>query len=189
MNVYDFDNTIYRGESTFDLFLFYIKRCPSLIKMFPTVVKALLRYKQGKVTLDEMITRYAPMVEAKILDVVDFENDPAVFWDAHMHKIKPFYKDLQRPDDLIITASPDFNIQEICKRLGINNYLTSKINCKSGKIELICARSNKIKAFFDAYPDCEIDNFYTDSPKNDKPLIDISKHAFVIKGEKITQIK
>ena len=40
MNVYDFDNTIYDGESTFDLFLFYLKKKPSLIRLMPTVVSA-----------------------------------------------------------------------------------------------------------------------------------------------------
>ena len=53
----------------------------------------------------------------------------------------------------------------------------------------MCLKTNKVKAFFEEYPDCEIENFYTDSPENDKPLMDIAKHAFVVKGDKITQVK
>ena len=37
MNVYDFDNTIYRGESVLHFFFFYIKKTPYLIKYIPKV--------------------------------------------------------------------------------------------------------------------------------------------------------
>lgn len=188
MNVYDFDNTIYDGESCFDLFKFYIKKNPSLIKLFPTVTKGFARYKKGEVSLDEMVSRYAPMAQ-EYLAKIDFENEPKLFWDKHMNKIKPFYKEIQKEDDLIITASPDFHIEEIAKRLGIKNYLTSKVDRKTGKIEFVCIRQNKITAFKEIYGDKEIENFYTDSPENDAPLIDLAKHAFVVKGQKITQVK
>lgn len=189
MNVYDFDNTIYDGESFFHLFLFYLKKKPSLVKMFPQVVNVFRRYKKGEVTIDEMLNRYAPMIEKISAGLVDYEKDPVEFWDKHMKNIKPFYKEIQQEDDLIITASPDFSIAEICKRLGIRSFLASEVDTETGKVKSICLKTNKVKAFFENYPDCEIDNFYTDSPENDKPLMDISKHAFVVKGNKITQVK
>ena len=189
MNVYDFDDTIYDGESSFDLFLFYLKKKPSLIKMFPKVITAFVRYKKGKISLDEMIEKYVPLIESKAKGIVDYKKDPVEFWNTHIHKIKPFYKKIQKDDDLIITASPDYHIEEICKRIGIKRFIASSINKDSGKIETVCLRHNKVKAFFQFYPDCKIENFYTDSPKNDKPLIDISEHAYVVKKNKITKIK
>ena len=189
MNVYDFDNTIYGGESTLDLFFFYIKRHPELLRRLPMVLKAFARYRRGEVTIGEMVEKYVPLVEKDALRVFDFENDPAEFWDKHMNKIKPFYKKQQRDDDLIITASPDFNIEEICRRLGIKRYLTSTIDRETGKIGRICVRKNKIRYFFEAYGGETIDNFYTDSIKNDLPLIEAARHAFVVKRNKITQVK
>ncbi|MBR5426869.1 MAG: haloacid dehalogenase-like hydrolase, partial [Clostridia bacterium] len=188
-NVYDFDNTIYDGENTLDLFFYYIKKHPWLLRQLPAVLKAFRRYRRGEVTIEEMIEKYVPLVEKDALRVFDFENDPAEFWDKHMKKIKPFYKKQQRDDDLIITASPDFNMEEICSRLGIRRYLTSTIDRETGKIGKICIRKNKIKYFFEEYGGETIDNFYTDSIKNDLPLIEAAKHAFVVKGNKITQIK
>ena len=35
MNVYDFDNTIYRGESAVDLFWYYLKQDKSLLRYVP----------------------------------------------------------------------------------------------------------------------------------------------------------
>ncbi len=189
MNVYDFDNTIYDGESTFDLFLFYLKKRPSLIRLFPTVAIAFMRYKKGKISINEMIERYVPIVEKEAKKFVDPENDPKNFWDGHMNKIKPFYKEIQKEDDLIITASPDFSMNEICRRLGIKYLLSSTVNMQTGKFERICLKDNKLKAFFEFYGESEIENFYTDSPENDYPLIEKANHAFIVKGEKITQIK
>ena len=189
MNVYDFDNTIYDGESFFHLFIFYLKKKPSLITMFPKVANVFRKYKKGEVSIDEMINSYAPMIQKIAQKIVNINNDPAEFWDSHIKNIKPFYKEIQQEDDLIITASPDFTIAEICKRLGIRQFIATKINPENFEVEFVCLKTNKVKAFFEEYPDGEIENFYTDSPENDKPLMDIAKHAFVVKGDKITQVK
>lgn len=189
MNVFDFDNTIYNGESTLDLFFFYIARKPWLLKHLKTVLLAFKRYRKGDVGIPEIIERYVPMVEKDVLRVVDFEKDPKVFWDGHMKKIKPLYNELRSDDDLIITASPDFNIDEVCRRLGIKRSLTSRVDRETGKILFVNIRENKITAFREAYGNEEIENFYTDSPENDAPLIDLANHAFVVKGNKISQIK
>jgi phosphoserine phosphatase len=189
MNVFDFDNTIYDGESTLDLFFFYIVRKPWLIKHLSTILRAFARYKKGDVSLNELIERYVPLVEKDALRVFDFENDPKEFWDKHEKKIKPLYQELRSDDDLIITASPDFNIEEICRRLGIRHHLTSRIDKKTGKILFVNIRENKIKAYEKAYGDIPIENFYTDSPKNDAVLIEKAKHAFVVEKNTVTQIK
>ena len=189
MNVYDFDNTIYDGESTFDMFLYYMVRKPWLIKHLPTVLKAFARYKKGEVSLTEAIDRFVPMVEKDILKVIDFENDPKKFWDKHMKKIKPFYETVKSDDDLVISASPDFSIEEVCKRLGIKRFLASRINKTTGAIEFANLRENKIQAFKELYGDSEIENFYTDSPENDAVLVDLAKHAFIVNKNEIKQIK
>lgn len=189
MNVFDFDNTIYDGESTLDMFFYYIARKPWLVKHLATVLKAFARYKKGGVTIPEIIERYVPLVEKDLLRVVDFEKDPQLFWDKHIKKIKPLYDELRSDDDLIITASPDFNIEEVCRRLGIKRWLTSRVDRKTGKILFVNIRENKIKAFKEQYGNAEIENFYTDSPENDAPLIALAKNAFVVKGNKVTKIK
>lgn len=49
--------------------------------------------------------------------------------------------------------------------------------------------TNKTKRFRELYgPDAVIDEFYTDS-KFDQPMIDMARHAFMVKGNTITQVK
>ena len=187
MNVYDFDNTIYDGESVVDFFLFYCKKDKSLIKHVPSVFYALLKYKAGKATIEQALSKYGEGVGEFYRRNPDIEKDMVAFWDSHMDKIKPFYKELQSDDDLIISGSPEFSLEIICKRLGIKQYIGSIIK-EDGTISRLCIREAKVKAFFEQYPDAEIENFYTDSV-NDIPLIEISKNAYLVKGNRIKKIK
>ncbi len=189
MNVYDFDNTIYKGESALDFFFFYIKKTPWLVKHLPRVFYALYKYKRGRLTVEQALAQYAGFVEEYLKNIDDLGADAKEFWDGHMKNIKPFYKELQREDDVIVTASPENTMREICSRLGIRHCVGSLIDEETGKITRLCMRSHKIPAFLEAFPEAHVDNFYTDSPKNDAPLIEMADHAFVVKGNKITQIK
>lgn len=188
MNVYDFDNTIYDGESVIDFFLYYCKKDKSLIMQIPAVFIALMKYKRGKFTIEEALSAYGGKFSQWYKNTVGIGDDLTDFWDGHMHKIKPFYKDIQSDDDLIISGSPEISLDIICKRLGIKKYIGSLIDNETGEVTRLCIRENKVKAFFEEYPDTEIENFYTDSV-NDIPLIEISKNAYLVKGNKITKIK
>lgn len=188
MNVFDFDNTIYDGESVVDFFLYYCKKDKSLIKYIPTVAKALFEYKRGNITVEQALSKYGKTVTDYYAANIGIGDEFKRFWDTHMHKIKPFYKQVQSDDDLIISCSPEISLDIICARLGIKRYIGSVLDAKTGEITRLCFKENKVKAFFDEYPDTEIENFYTDSV-NDLPLIDISQNAFLVKGNKITKIK
>ena len=189
MNIYDFDNTIYDGESFFDFFLEYVKVNPVFVRFLPKVMFAFLKYKLGKVTVEQMMTDYAPVIKKCYCDYDKWEEFTQKFWDGHMHKIKSFYKEVQKEDDLILTASPELTIKEIAKRLGIKNIVCSKIDDKTGQITRICMRQNKIKALKEDFGDVEIDDFYTDSIKNDGFFAEYAKRVFLVKGDEITQIK
>ena len=188
MNVYDFDNTIYDGESVVDFFLYYCKKDKSLLKHIPSVFSALFKYKKGKVTIEQALSKYGEAVADYYRKHPDIPEDMKAFWDCHMNKIKPFYKDIQSDDDLIISGSPEFSLEIICRRLGIKRYIGSLIDTETGEVKRLCIRENKVKAFFEEYPDTKIENFYTDSV-NDLPLIEISENAYLVKGHKITKIK
>lgn len=50
MNVYDFDNTIYDGDSSIDFYIFCLKRHPSILALFPHQVWGAVLYRLGKIT-------------------------------------------------------------------------------------------------------------------------------------------
>lgn len=192
MNVFDFDNTIYDGESSVDFFLWYIKKDPSLIKFIPSVAVALFKYKTGKLTVEKALSQYGTKLTTYFKEKLSGENtlsaDARIFWKAHAANLKPIFKSSFSSDDVIISCSPRFLLEEPLNMLGIKKCICSEIDETTGEITRLCFRENKVKAFFNEYPQCEIDNFYTDS-FNDKPLMDISKNVFLVKGSEIKKIK
>ena len=188
MNVYDFDNTIYRGESGVDLFLGYLKKDPKLFLKLPMAVKCIIKYKTGKISLDDVMDKYAGIVEEFAQSIDDIESDVIDFWDRNSNKIKPFYLRQRQDDDIIISACLDVVLEEICRRLNIKNYVGSKTDLESRRLVDFCFRENKAKEFKEKFPDAEIDNFYTDS-LNDQPMIDLARNAYLVKGDKLIKIK
>lgn len=188
MNVYDFDNTIYRGESGVDLFLYFLKRDPKLVAALPWAISCITKYKATKMTLDDAVDNYAGVIESYAARIEDVEENVQKFWDKNSCKIKSFYLKQRRDDDIIISACVDVVLEEICRRLNIKNYVGSQTDLEKMKLVNFCYRENKVKAFKEKYPGAVIDNFYTDS-LNDQPMIDLAQNAYIVKGDKITKIK
>lgn len=189
MNVFDFDGTIYNGESAVDFIIYYLRHDLSVLKFMPMVFSALIKYKRGKISLDDFTYKYGGEITKYLKENdMDYEKLVSDFWDKKMHKIKPFYKTMQRSDDVIITASPSIVMNEICSRLGIENLISTEIDMKTGEIKQACFREAKISCFRKVYPDGVIDDFYTDS-LNDKFLFPLAKRVFMVKGNKIERYK
>lgn len=188
MNVFDFDNTIYNGESGIHMFFFFLRKRPSLLRHAPAVLSGFIRYKRGLVTQEQAMESYGHVFHDFLRHVRlrDFKE----FWDIHeRHLRRDFFGRYFRPGDLVISASPDLSLKEVCGRLGTDRFIGTRLNLAAARFEFICFRENKVKAFREQYPGEEIDNFYTDS-MNDKALMDISKHVFMV-GRKgaVQQIK
>lgn len=189
MNAYDFDETVYSGECSIEFFLYCIRLDPSLVKFIPGVMKGFLLYKKEKITLNQMLDDYGKKIEDYLsANSVSFEAAVIKFWDRHIKKIKPFYLKQKKPDDIIITASPDFLMREVCRRLEIENLICTSFDLKTGKIISPCFREAKKDRFLEKFPDGKIDKFYTDS-MNDKFLMPFSDEVYIVKGSKITKVK
>jgi len=188
MNVYDFDNTIYDGESSFDFFLFCMKKNKRFLRILPLILYKMVKYKMCIITIEELIRNAETYAMEFFNTFPDLNEMIKEFWDLRMDRIKPYYKKQQKDDDLVISASPDFLLSEVCERLGIKNCICTRVNSSTGKVEALCFRSNKVDLFYKEFPDGVIDNFYTDS-RNDKPLIKISNAAYIVKGNKIKKVK
>lgn len=187
MNVYDFDNTIYDGESVLDFYLFLLRKDASLLKLMPKVLSVFLRYKMCLITAEELLkigTEYAGWILTKFPDMEGLASE---FWDKNQHKIKKFYLESQKEDDVILSAGCGFLLREICSRIGVKNILASEIDLSTGEITRLCFAHAKPEIFSKSFPLESIENFYTDS-LNDKPMFSYAKNSYMVKGEKIRRI-
>ena len=183
MNAYDFDKTIYDGDSTADFYLFCLKKHKSILLLAPSLLFAFCRFyvfKKGtKTEFKKKMYRF--------LTKCNTENDVAEFWDKNCEKIKDFYIKQKKSDDVIISASPEFLLAPICRKLGIRYLIASKVDSKSGKYSGInCHGKEKVRRFYEEFKDGEVDEFFSDS-LSDTPMAEISKKAFLDKGNKITE--
>lgn len=188
MNVFDFDNTIYDGETLVDFIVYYIKTDPRIWKFVPKLLWIYFKDTCHLFTVEEAIKAYAGFLEGYYTKIDTIEEDVKKFWDENEHKIKPWYNDVRKDDDIIVSGTTDFILDEIMGRMGIKNYVGSSIDKKTGKFKRLCFLENKVTIFNELYPDAHIDNFYTDS-MNDKPMMDIADHVFFVTGNKIEQLK
>ena len=182
MNVYDFDKTIYRGDSTADFYLFSLKRHKKILLLTPSLLASVVRFyvlKKGtKTDFKQVMYRFFFFFYT--------ERDVSDFWQKNESKIKAFYLKQQQPDDVIISASPVFLLAPICQSKGIRHLIASKVNPKTGVYSGInCQGDEKVRRFYETFPDGVIDEFYSDS-YSDTPLAELSKKAFLVDGESVS---
>ena len=188
VNVYDFDNTIYDGETLVDFILYYIKTDRKIWKYVPKLIIIAIKDALHLFTVEQAIEAYASFLEGYYVNLGDTTQNVIKFWDKNEKKIKPWYAKVQKETDIIVSGSTDFILDEIMKRIGIKHYIGSSIDKKTGKFIRLCFLENKVKAFREIYPDKHIENFYTDS-MNDKAMMDIADNVYLVKKNKITKIK
>ena len=135
MNVYDFDNTIYDGESVFDFFLFCVKKEKRLILYFPMLLKNLFRYKAGKLTIDGLYEEASKLTKEVIRNREHADAYISEFWSINSHKLKKEFLDKLKSDDVIITASPVILIKAISDQLKTENIIGSRIDLYTGRME------------------------------------------------------
>ena len=91
MRVFDFDNTIYDGESVIDFYLFSLRRNPKVARYVPVVLYHLLRYKLGRTTMADLEQAGRKHAAQYLSSFDDPEGLVRDFWDGHMRKIKAWY--------------------------------------------------------------------------------------------------
>lgn len=178
MNVYDFDDTIYDGDSTIDFFWFCFKKNKKIIQYFPKWMKVAILYKLKKISKTQMKEVFFVFLK----DIENVEEEIELFWNKNESKIKQWYLQSQKEDDLVISASPEFLLKPICQKIGIQNLIASNVDKKTGKFyDENCKGEEKVKQFRQKYKDASIENFYSDS-LSDTPLASIAKNAYLVVG-------
>lgn len=182
MNAYDFDKTIYDGDSTIDFYFYCLKRYPNILVCLPRQLMGAINYKIGRIEK----TKFKEEFYCFLQKIENIEFEVSCFWDKNEQKIKAWYIDKQKEDDLIISASPYFLLIEICKRLGVSNVIASRVDKNSGKYDgLNCYGEEKARRFREAFGnEIILHEFYSDS-ESDFPLLSMACSPFIVKKNKI----
>lgn len=180
-NLYDFDKTIYDGDSSKDFILFCFKKNKYLFKNIFKFSLNFIKYLIKKIT----ITEFKESVFSFLKDIKDIDQLVSEFWVIHEKNIKKFYLEQKTDKDIIISASPEFLLKPIAKKLKVNDLIASDVDKYTGKFKRPNSRGNeKVKLLYQKYPKAIVEVMYSDS-MHDKPLLDIAKKSYVVIGNKI----
>lgn len=198
MNVYDFDKTIYRGDSTIDFYLFCLAKQPVILLCLPKQIWGYFLYilgyydkSQFKASFFSFLTRLQQQGnKSPASPVSDLVEE---FWQANEHKIQPWFLAKHKKDDVVISASPEFLLWPICQRLGIKHLIASQVDPCTGQFTgQNCYGEEKVLRLKQAFSQDfsqdssqnAIEDFYSDS-LSDAPLAALAQHAFIVQGQQL----
>ena len=180
MKVFDFDNTIYSGESSVDFSFYMIRHNRKILRYVPTILISLLGYKLcllSKEKLESIINNFlAGVIDGPISLSVYIKQ----FWKVHSYKLNRNILELIEPEDAIISASPVLLIEGVREMLNTDKIIGTELDLEQKRVIWFNFGDNKVKRFRELYGDGEIEAFYTDS-YNDKDLMEISRKVFIVK--------
>ncbi len=178
MNVYDFDGTIFYPASSLLFARFCMKRHPKLLFTYlPNFIRAARLYATGKIDRK----RISAALHCVVRYLKNPDQDIADFWKKYEKNISPWYLEQKKSDDLIISGSPEYLLEPITKKLGVN--LCATVVDKESGVMIGNVRVAKEKAKYIIDLDMPvIDNFYSDS-LSDTPVALLSENAFFVKNK------
>lgn len=181
MNVYDFDDTVYDGDSTLDFYFYCLRKTPSLVRYWPIQAIGYLKYllkQQSKTKFKESFYRF-------LAGVPDIDAMLREFCVEHAHKLKGWYLRQKREDDVIITASPEFLVIPLCTQIGIRSIIGSRVDPRTGRYTgENCHGGEKVCRFLEVYNAYDIQAFYSDS-ESDLPMASLASKCYLVKKDRI----
>lgn len=185
--VYDFDGTIYDGDSTFDFIKFLLKKKKSLLTHLPKMLFYLIKYKLKLIKKEEMKECFFEIFN-KFNNIDKLIEE---FWLENEKNIKSFFKDKKtHKNDIIASASPYFLLEPIAKKYEVKDLFASPVDKKTGKYKGInCHGVEKVRLINKKYKDAIVEEMYSDDEKADKPLLELANKSFIVKKDKLIDYK
>ena len=184
INAYDFDGTIYDGDSSVNFYKYCLKRNKKVLLASPIQLFGAILYVL-KIT-DK--TKFKERVFSFLKQIDNIDDYINAFWEENLIKIKPWYLSQHEKTDVIISASPEFLLKPLEKKLDIK-VIASIVDKKTGKfLSKNCHDYEKIKRYEEQYSK-KIKAFYSDSIKADKPMFQYAEEAYLVTKDKVEKIE
>ena len=180
IDVYDFDGTIYDGDSTVDFTLFCLRRHPGVLAGLPKFIGVSALLALGKRNL----TQFKSVLFSEMAKRFSLAKEAELFWQDERTRAKLGKWFFETPRDLpivIASASPAFELQYAAKILGMPTLIGTKCDAKTGVlIGKNCKGEEKLRRIEEAVGAFEIRAMYTDDAKADGPLLAAAQEGYIV---------
>ncbi|VWL84921.1 HAD-IB family phosphatase [Oceanivirga miroungae] len=184
--VYDFDKTIYKKETSLSFLFFYIKKHPlSIFLILKSLIK--ISFLFNKFSLKNVKNIFFEFIKNN----KNIDKDIKDFWQSQDKFFFPYFfeeiKENKKEADylVLISASPDFLLNKIYKKLGFDVLISTRYDKNYHIIGENCKGVEKVNRLNEVFKEYKMLSFYSDS-LSDLPLYDLSINKFYINknGEK-----
>ncbi len=186
MNVFDFDNTIYNGESAVDYAFYMIRHNKKIIRFIPTILLSLAGYKLCLLSKEKLESIINKVFDGVMDGKVSFKDFVEPFWESHSNKLNSTILKRIKPGDVIISAGPVFLLEGITEIIKTDKIVGSELDFDKRRITWFNFGDNKVKRYRQLYGDNTVDAFYTDS-YYDKDMMMISRDVYIVKRGRIVK--
>lgn len=188
IDVYDFDGTIYDGDSTFDFVLFCLRRHPAIALSLPALSVSAAKLAAKKIGLTEFKSALFGLMARRF----SLTEEARLFWQDEKTKKKLGAWFYERPRDLpivIASASPEFELRYAADILGVKNLIGTRCDDATGQlIGKNCKGAEKISRIREDMGEYTVRAMYTDDTKADGPLLEIAEEKYKLTHGKLERI-
>lgn len=171
-DLYDFDGTVFNGESGTEFYLFCLKRHPKIIRYLP---KQLLGFIRCYLTKETELESFKSIFYSYLADI-NTEKEAELFWEKNAYKMNEWFKPLKHDIPVVVcSASPLFQIKPICEKLGVSLVVATDMDEKTGEMrQMNCKGENKLEYLKHYAADYEFRDVYTDNINSDAPILSLA---------------
>ena len=188
IDVYDFDGTIYDGDSTVDFVRFALRRHPRVILGLPRVALAAIQLAAGRSSL----TQFKSVLFHEMSRRFSLEDEARAFWQSEgtRRKLGAWFQTTPRDLPIVIaSASPEFELTHAAKLLGVGHLIGTQCDMTTGELTgKNCKGAQKIARIREALGEFEVRAMYTDDAKADGPLLDIAQERYIVTHGQVKRI-
>lgn len=169
IDIYDFDKTIIPFDSGSLFALYCAVHYPWVLICLPVISVA------GLLMLLKIINFTAFKKTCfMFVPLIPLEKAVKKFWDKHEAEVYKWFLEKKKRNYVVISASPDFLLNEISERLSFNHLICTRHN-KNGIITgENCRDEEKVLRFEKEFPNAKVIDVFSDSLYHDKPIFSLA---------------
>lgn len=172
IDLYDFDKTLLPFDSTTRFIFYCLLRYPWCLVPILISGLAIIPAFLGIISFTDF-----KKVGFSFMMFIPRERAVKRFWDKYEKSLYPWARELKRPS-VIISASPDFLLEEIYARLDFEMLICSRHNAKTGAIiGENCSCREKVRRLYEEYDRkaIRVVDVYSDSLGKDWPIFALAE--------------
>lgn len=183
MNIFDFDKTIYKKDSSFAFYRFCLKKHFSIIRYAFIQLWALGMYLLGFWDITKAKEKFFSYFKA-LKDIDSLVNE---FWKKETPNLNSQVLEKINENDVVVSAGPEFLIRPITDKLGVK-LIASNVDKKTGKFN---GKNNSGEEKIERLKALDIthaENAYSDK-LGDLPMLKLADNAFIVTKKDIVPLE